>query len=243
MFLHYRTQGFILNKTNRGEADRIFTIYTKDFGKLDLLAKAERKIESKLRAGLEVFYLSEIEFIQGKTHKTLTDAVLIKNFKNLRGDLKKLKVAHQISDLMDNLVKGEEPDSKIWQLLIETFETLNSSSVFNLPSSMKMYYYFLWNLLSVLGYQVELYYCSICQKKIVPRNISFSPKEGGLIGKECQDKVKSLQSISSDTVKILRIILRKDLVILRRLKIDDPTFNELKRISNYYLSGVLEQIK
>ena len=89
MFIHYRTQGFILKKIDRGEVDRIFTIYTKDFGKLELLAKAERKIQSKLRGGLELFYLSEIEFIQGKAHKTLTDAILIDNFKNLRGNLKR----------------------------------------------------------------------------------------------------------------------------------------------------------
>jgi len=242
MFLHYRTQGFILKKINRGEADRIFTIYTKDFGKLDLLAKAERKIKSKLRAGLESFCLSEIEFIQGKIHKTLTDTILINNFKNLRGDLKKLEIAHQISDLMDNLLKGEEADPKIWQLLNETFEALNKSSESQVLGSM-IYYYFLWNLLSVLGYQVELYYCSICQKKITPQNISFSLKEGGLVGEECQDKTKSSQSISPDTVKTLRIILRKDLVILRRLKVDNQTLKELNRISNYYLLGVLEQIK
>lgn len=242
MFLHYRAQGFILDKTNRGEANRIFTIYTKDFGKLNLLAKAERKIGSKLRAGLEIFYLSEIEFIQGKTHKTLTDAVLINNFKNLRRDLKRLKVAYQISDLMDNLVKGEEADPKIWQLLNETFETLNKNSESQVLIPL-IYYYFLWNFLSVLGYQTELYYCSVCQKKITPKNISFSLKEGGLIGEECQDKIKSSRSISSDTVKILRIILRKDLAILKRLKIDNRTFNELKRISSYYLSEVLEQIK
>lgn len=242
MFLHYRTQGFILNKTNRGEADRIFTIYTKDFGKLDLLAKAERKIGSKLRAGLEIFYLSEIEFIQGKAYKTLTDTILIKNFKNLIGDLKKLKIAHRVSGLMDSLVKGEEADPKIWQLLNETFEGLNKNSESKVLSRL-IYYYFLWNVLSALGYQAELYYCAVCQKRITPKNISFSPKEGGLVGEECQGKIKSPWPISSDAVKILRIIFRKDLAILRRLKIDNPTLNELKIISNYYLSEVLEQIK
>jgi len=45
MFTYYRAQGFILKKEDRGEADRIFTIYTKDFGKLELLAKAVRKIK------------------------------------------------------------------------------------------------------------------------------------------------------------------------------------------------------
>ncbi|KPJ55867.1 hypothetical protein AMJ49_06190, partial [Parcubacteria bacterium DG_74_2] len=66
-----------MKKIDQGEWDRIFIIYTRDFGKLKVLARAERKIKSKLRAGLELFYLSEIEFIQGKNYKTLTNAVLI----------------------------------------------------------------------------------------------------------------------------------------------------------------------
>ena len=88
MFVHHRTSGFILKKVDRKETDQLLTIYTKDFGKLEILAKAIRKISSKLKSGAEIFYLSEIEFIQGKTRKTLTDAILIEKFENLRKDLK-----------------------------------------------------------------------------------------------------------------------------------------------------------
>ena len=160
MAVHYRTQGFIIKKTDRGEANQLFTIYTKDFGKLEILGKAIRKIKSKLRGGTELFYLSETEFIQGKTHKTLTDAILIESFPNIRQDLNKLTVAHKISETLDNLIKGEEPDEEIWQLLTETFEKLNKDKL------EIIYYYFLWNLLSILGYQTELYQCLICQKKL-----------------------------------------------------------------------------
>jgi len=69
MFTHYRTQGFILKKADAGEADRLFTVYTKDFGKLELLARAVRKIKSKLRAGLEIFYLSEMNSSREKPRK------------------------------------------------------------------------------------------------------------------------------------------------------------------------------
>jgi DNA repair protein RecO (recombination protein O) len=106
MFLHYRTLGIFLKKEDWAEADQLFTVYTKDFGKLEILGKAIRKISSKLRSGAEIFYLSEIEFIQGKTHKTLTDAILIEKFENLKNNLNKLKVAYEISQVLDNLVSG-----------------------------------------------------------------------------------------------------------------------------------------
>ena len=84
MAVHYRTQGFVLRKTDLREADQVFSIYTKDFGKLKILGKAIRKIKSKLRSGADLFYLSELEFIQGKAYKTLTDAIALNKFKNIR---------------------------------------------------------------------------------------------------------------------------------------------------------------
>ncbi len=126
MFVHHRTSGFILKKVDRRETDQLLTIYTKDFGKLEILAKAVRKIFSKLKSGAEIFYLSEIEFIQGKTRKTLTDAILIEKFENLRKDLKRIKIAYKISEFLDNLISGQEPDEKIWRLLLETFNKLNT---------------------------------------------------------------------------------------------------------------------
>ena len=160
MALHYRTQGFILKKVDVGESDRIFTIFTKDFGKLEILAKALRKITSKLRGGMELFYLSDIEFIQGKTHKTLTDAILIERFPNLRKDLKKLKIAFEISEIIDNLIKGEEKDEQIWQLLRKTLERLNNVYL-SIKECWLIYYYFLWNFLSILGFKPQLNFCSI----------------------------------------------------------------------------------
>lgn len=80
MFVHHRTKAIVLKKVDRKEADQLFTLYTEDFGKLTVLGRAIRKISSKLRSGIEIFYLSEIEFIQGKAYKILTDAVLIEKF-------------------------------------------------------------------------------------------------------------------------------------------------------------------
>ncbi len=248
MFIHYRTRGFIINKTDRGESDRIFTIFTEDFGKLELLAKAERKIKSKLRAGLELFYLSEIEFIQGKIYKTLTDTILIESFAGIREDLDKLKVAHQITEVLDTLVKGEEPDQQIWQLLSESLKVLNNWKIENcLPAQAGklkiIYYYFLWNFLSVMGYQLDLYNCVACQKKISPGKIYFNPTEGGLICGQCSAKFKKIREITIPAVKILRILLEKDLATLKKLKLEQDSLKILNQISKYYLSEVLREFK
>ena len=237
----------IIKKKDRGEAGQVFTIYTTDFGKLEILGKAIRKIKSKLRGGAELFYLSEIEFIQGKIFKTLTDAILINRLPFLRSKLERLKTASKIAELSDRILEGEEEDKKIWELLNDVFQKLNNlqPAVSNLQL---VYYYFLWNFLSILGYQPELYRCSVCQQKLSPAKLYFAPEEGGLIcascfrlnaqniagGLERQQKEKGL--IRSDVVKILRLITGRDWETLSRLRLETYHQKALKNISQDFLS-------
>jgi len=232
MFNHYRTSGFILKKTDRGEANRIFSVYTKDFGKLELLARAERKITSKLRGGLELFYFSELEFIQGKHYKTLVDAVLIDSFNNLKKDLKVLSVLSKISEVFDSLVKEADPDGKIWNLLTEIFKKLKDVR----PEI--VYYYFFWNFISILGYRPELYNCSLCQKKLSPKDIYFNDQEAGLACGRCEKPKEPAKCINPDAIKIIRIILKKDWSTLKKLKIKREELESLKDISQYYFSEI-----
>ena len=220
----------------------MFTIYTKDFGRLEILGKAIRKISSKLRSGAEIFYLSDIEFIQGKVYKTLTDSVVINDFKNLRKSLSRLAVAYKISEVFDDLVRGQEPDEKLWQLLIDVFEKLNDPRI-EYTKYQILYYFFLWNFLSILGYTPELFQCSLCQKKIIPENIFFSPREGGLICSQCKISIKSAKKIDQNIVKIIRIVLKKDWPTLKRLKLKKEDYGQLSLISNFYLSKILEEME
>ncbi len=248
MAIHYQTQGFILKKTDLREADQIFTIYTKNFGKFNILGKAIRKIKSKLRPGADLFYLSEIDFIQGRAYKTLTEAIAIEKFRNLRNNLAKLKVAYQIAGVVDDLIKGQEEDEKIWGLINEVFNKLDNCSLLAVPCSL-IYHYFLWNLLSILGYQIDLYNCAFCQKKLVPQKLHFNP-ERGIVCSECAKKtrnepiltcsgrVSADKEISPEVIKILRLFLKKDWQTLSKLRIAEPYKESLKSVSENYFSFV-----
>jgi DNA repair protein RecO (recombination protein O) len=239
MFIRYRTFGFVFKKEDRGEADQIFKIFTKDFGKIEVLGKGIRKISSKLRSQIDIFYFSEIEFIQGKIHKRLTDALLIEKFKNLRKSFKRLSIAYKISEILDGLIKGEEKDERIWNLILETFKNLDNPNLFFTICNLQFYYFF-WNLVSILGQKPELYFCCICQKRLKPGKIYFSEKEGGTICSVCFQKTKEGREVSQNLVKILRIIFEKDFDFLKRLKIKEKEFEGLSKISDSYFHFLTE---
>lgn len=242
MFVHYRTKCFFLKKENRGEADQLFTVYTKDFGKLDVLAKAIRKISSKLRSAAEIFYLSEIEFIQGKGYKTLTDAILIEKFDNIKKDLNKLAVAYKISGILDEFIRGQEADEKLWQLLNEVFYKLNDGEGAVYKPEL-IYYYFFWNIASILGYRPNLSTCYLCKNELAPQKLYFNSKEGGVSCLDCFEDKDSAEEIEIEIIKILRIILKRNLQILLKLKIEEKYFKRLESISKDYLKSVLDRIK
>ncbi|MCX6721207.1 MAG: DNA repair protein RecO [Candidatus Staskawiczbacteria bacterium] len=227
----YRTKGFIFRTEERAEADRIFNVFSEDFGKINVHAKAIRKINSKLRCGANLFYLSEIEFIEGKNHKTLTDAAVINRFYDIFCSVEKIKTAYQISDILCNFIKGQGEDKHLFGLLQETFNKLNSK-ISAAQNQEMIYYYFLWNFLAGQGYKPEVLKCAACQSKLNPYNIYFSYKEGGVICGACFTNNESAQKINSDTVKILRIILNNDWHIFSKLKIEENSLQLFKNISD-----------
>lgn len=259
MSLHYRTQGFILKKEDFREADYFFTIFTRDFGKLKLLARGVKKMASKLRVGLAVFNFSEIEFIRGRSYQTLTDAILISRFKNVRRNLARTVVALKISAIADLLIGKEERDDAIWNLLYQTFLRLDKDKL-GREEPAKIYFYFLWRLIALLGYQPELYVCCGCRKKLagLPQAslragkesggvFYFSSREGGVLCADCLMKCVSTQDrrvpIDRNLIKILRIILGKSWGFFLKLRIAPHHRESLNFISGQYLNHLLSASK
>ena len=132
MNVRYATEGFIFKQENSLGADRIFSIFTRDFGRVEVFGKAIREINSKLKSGAELFSVSRIEFIQGRNKKTLTDAVSLEKYKSLGKSPVKLEIAYRASDIINTFLKGQESDEKILKLMVDFFQKLDKNSLYNI---------------------------------------------------------------------------------------------------------------
>ena len=226
MAIYYRTKGYVIGKTNLREADQLFTIYTKDYGKISVLARSIRKIKSKLRSGIDIFYLSEIEFIKGKNYKTLTDTKIID--KNQDDFAVKMKIA----EVLDQLIKAPEKDDKIFNLLADSFNNCTKSDLVQM-----VYHYFFWNLLNFLGYQINLYRCFDCNNKLFPQNLGFNSE--GISCSACFNNSQDTAKISPEAIKILRLILEKRHNILSKLKINSQQLQEIEDLKTCFLSKII----
>lgn len=146
----FQTNGIIIKEEERGEADRVFTVFTEDFGKIRLHARGARKIKSKLAGRLALFNLINLHFVEGRKRKIITDAYVIDNFYNIKQDLSRLKIALYASKILDDLIVASERDERLWKIIPWVFESANKGQIAGTESILLRL--FEVKLLDYLGY-------------------------------------------------------------------------------------------
>lgn len=144
----------VLSRRDFREFDQMISVYTKEKGKLNLLARGVKKIISKNSAHLEPFSLVEIEVVPGKEIDHLTKVVPVNYFSNIRADLQKSLAAGFVVSTTDKVIHTHEPDKRIFDLLVDWLQSLNLS-IFqssNLTPSIDGY---IIKLLTCLGYDIN----------------------------------------------------------------------------------------
>jgi len=119
------TTAVVLRRTDYGEADRIVTLLTRDFGKLHLIAKGVRRPKSKLAGGVELFSISNITFISGRTGMgTLVSARMQKHYGNIVKNIDNTMLGYELIKLLDKITE-DETDPEHFDLLVQTLEALD----------------------------------------------------------------------------------------------------------------------
>jgi DNA repair protein RecO (recombination protein O) len=67
----YQTEAIIIKKIKLGEADRILTLYTSDYGKIEAVAKGVRRPKSKMAGHLELLTHSQLRLAHGRNLDTI----------------------------------------------------------------------------------------------------------------------------------------------------------------------------
>lgn len=165
----YRTEGVVLKRKNYGEADRILTLFTKDKGKLKILAKGVRRITSRRGPNIELFNRVEISVHQGKTFDVLTEAQVLNTFSQIRKNLDLVGLAFHVCEIVDGLCPEHQSHPKVYELMLGVLGELDHGLIHSFEK----------NLLTELGYlpkehkeiDTTLFIENILEKKLKTRRI------------------------------------------------------------------------
>lgn len=123
------TDAIILSRTDYGEADRIITVITPEYGKLSLLARGVRRIKSKLAGGIELFSVSTVTFARGRGELgTLVSTRLKKHYGEIVKDLPRTMLGYDLIKKFHKITE-DEPEPAYFELLQQSFEALDDHAV------------------------------------------------------------------------------------------------------------------
>ncbi len=150
MASNYTFEGIVINRFNGWNADKLITFFTKEHGRLTLVAKSLRKNSSKRAGVLELFNRVRAGAISTKSGiDILTEVELLESHSIWKKHLGRVNMAYQMCEAIEKLTPESVPQEEIYDLLMGFFTIDVSEAGKNWQDNLKCR---LVNLMEVLGY-------------------------------------------------------------------------------------------
>lgn len=152
------TQGFILGSKNYGEADKIFLVFTKEFGLIYASAQGIRLEKSKLRYYGQDYSFRVFSLVKGREYWRITNIQEIE-----KNDESKIDyvandevngIIIRLANLLRRFLQGEEPNEPLYELVESVLYTNINSEL--LPTLESLLVLRVLNLLGYIGNNSEI---------------------------------------------------------------------------------------
>jgi len=191
-------KGITISSYPYKEKDRVIIIFSDKLGKIKAIIRSVRSLNSK-RSGLsDEFLYEKILIYQKRNRFTITDVSLIDAFVEARAKIENYKVLLYIKELIILLTPYEQPDNKIFSLILNTLSTLESTDN---PDTLLIS--FILYLLKYVGYPVKLPETSANIYYFFPELGGFNNIKGITVSKEVANEIVLLsQTPVKNTISI-----------------------------------------
>jgi DNA repair protein RecO (recombination protein O) len=196
----------VLRTTDWSETSRIATLWTREFGKVRVLAKGGRRLKSNFESALDLLTLCSIVFLRKSSGSLdlLTEARVVERFPRLRADLPALYAAYYIAELLSDWTEDYDPHPSLFDEAVQALRTLGGPGVI---TGLRLARFELV-LLRELGYSPALATCAACGEAQgllgVDAHLAFSPSAGGVLCPTCQPKHRDALLLSREAWEALR---------------------------------------
>lgn len=147
----YHTKSFVIGSYNRGEANKILVLYTREMGLVRAVAQGIRLNKSKLRFGLQDFSYASVDLVRGRDIWRVTSGSTITSFPFARSQKQPLILIARISRLIERLCDGEEANEKIFDDFIQALYLLDDPNTSS-ASREALELHLVLRIMNTLGY-------------------------------------------------------------------------------------------
>jgi len=125
---NFTTKSIILGNKDLGENGKSIYLYSEDLGKIRVIAKGSKKINSKFTGHLETLNTCITELYFGPKNIILREIKTIKNNKFLRNNYSKLETALKLAEITNKLIYENQIIKGLFPLLEETLFHLKNTN-------------------------------------------------------------------------------------------------------------------
>lgn len=222
-----KCEGIVIRTNDYGETNKIVTLYTREWGKVGVMARGAKKPNSRLAAITQLFTYGYFLVQKSSGLGGLQQGEIISSFRNMKEDIFLTAYASYIIELTDKCTDDKKPNPYAFELLFQSLNYINEG--FDPEIIMNIYEV---KMLNSLGLHPTLNGCASCGS--TDGTFAFSIREGGFLCHRCLHKDPYHYKISPATVKLLRLFYFIDLSRLGNISVKDETKKELKRIISAY---------
>jgi DNA repair protein RecO (recombination protein O) len=233
----YPSPAIALKRMDYGEADRIVTVLTPDYGKLRLMAKGVRRSTSRMAGHLELFSHAHLMIARGRDLDLATQASTIEPFRGVREDLVKASHAYHLGELVDALLEDRDAHRPVFVLLRDALAALEAG----FPRAELVARHFELQVLGEVGFRPELGACLSCRAGIQPDRNRYSVPLGGVLCPSCGPGEVTAAPIAVDLLKLLRLLQRTPRVRELGVRVPDVVVKGAERLLQLQLEHVLER--
>jgi DNA repair protein RecO (recombination protein O) len=148
------SEAIVLRAIKHGETSKIVTLYTRSFGKVNVIAKGARDMKSKFGGALEMFARVSVVFYKKERAEAglylLSKAELIDPHRGILSDLDRIESATSVCELILRAIHDEEEHSEIFDLLSATLSEIVKGST----SPILMQFEFYLEFLKTMGFEM-----------------------------------------------------------------------------------------
>ena len=227
----------VLRLVEFSESSLVVTLFTREFGKIQGLAKGGKRLKGPFESALDLLALCRIVFLR-KTSDALdllTEAKLQRRFRLPDRDLSRLYAGYYVAELLDALTDQYDPHPELFDLADETLAALSAGE----PVAARVLRFELGSL-RILGHFPALDACVDCGEAVELRGrVAFGHLDGGVLCGRCRAGKRDVASASAGVLRIMACMADPDGRAWRRMEIDLRSRGELRGLLNHYLCNLL----
>lgn len=241
--MYVKCKGLIIKETDTGEKGKLLTILTSNKGVIYAKAAGGKNVGASYFRCVQLFTYCEFHMYSGHNpgYLTILDALYIRSFFNLSKDIQNFALAAYCAELCKISFVGGSEDSKLLQLLLNTFHTIEGNQYprDHVKAAFEM------RLAGLLGFAPLIDECDCCGKSLPSEDTEtfFDIEQCSVRCKECcaaSETTANLYRIPAAVYRSILHSLAADKDKLFSFKTDEDTLRLFAKISERYILDRLE---